>query len=328
MRWPLAFAPSHHVRSCRAPGRQAIGRKAEGVGNSPNDISGQIQNGNQQDDCLFDTDGDGAYDSRCFEWIIVRGPNSSVESVQFFFGKGNCNGEVDAGLAELNSMCLTLGTGGPQNNTGPIFFAGTDTIRIFVCDNSSGQVSLCDFCTVLPVELIKFDVAKSGNSSLVGWTTAMEINNDYFEILRAGADKIFTAIGRVEGVGNTNSVTDYIFVDRAPLQGINYYKLRQFDLDGRSEYSPMKSLAFNEHWLNVKVRPTIVETELYVEIETVDPSSEVSLIDLTGRIVVAEKVSREDFITRLDLGQLSSGTYVVQVKSGVQTYQERIVIIH
>jgi hypothetical protein len=97
---------------------------------------------------LFDANGDGSYDSRCFEWIFVRGPSSEAGSIQFAFGKGNCSGEVNAGLAQVNGMCIPLGTGGSQNTAGPIYFAGSDTIRIFVCDNSSGEMSLCDFCVL------------------------------------------------------------------------------------------------------------------------------------------------------------------------------------
>jgi hypothetical protein len=120
-------------------------------GGAPSHFVGTIENPNFQDDCLYDPDGDGIYESQCYEFIFIKGPNSIVNGMHFHFGKGvNCTGEIDAGVASTGGMCEFFGTGGSQSVTDTIYFVN-DTVRLYLCDNSSGNVSLCDFCLLQPL---------------------------------------------------------------------------------------------------------------------------------------------------------------------------------
>src|SRR5204863_239315 len=67
------------------------------------------------------------------------------------------------------------------------------------------------------------------------WTTASELNNDYFTLERSGNGIDFNGLGRITGAGNNNNYQDYYFEDISPLRGINYYRLSQTDFDGRHE---------------------------------------------------------------------------------------------
>jgi len=103
--------------------------------------------------------------------------------------------------------------------------------------------------TPLPVELSTFTAVQIGAAVLLKWTTETEINNFGFDIERftLSADrKAWAKIGFVEGNGNSNSPKDYSFTDNPPLGSKYYYRLKQIDSDGQSEYSNIISIDLNK----------------------------------------------------------------------------------
>lgn len=96
------------------------------------------------------------------------------------------------------------------------------------------------FGFAVPIELISFNASKKGNSSLLAWNTATEKNNDHFDILRSIDGHNFETIGTLKGAGNSSVLKHYEFIDQMPMQGLNYYRLRQVDNDGKTSYSEIK----------------------------------------------------------------------------------------
>ena len=91
--------------------------------------------------------------------------------------------------------------------------------------------------SVLPIELISFDCDTDDDIVNLKWTTASEINNDYFIIEHSTDGYEWNEIGEVEGAGNSTQVIDYNLTHKSPSDGINYYRLTQYDFDGKSESS-------------------------------------------------------------------------------------------
>ena len=106
--------------------------------------------------------------------------------------------------------------------------------------------------TPLPVELVSFSAQVDGEIVNLKWRTETEVNNYGFDIERAvnprANQQEWTAIGFIEGHGNSNSPKDYSFVD-SDLSGINiiYYRLKQIDNDGTYEYSHEVEVSFISH---------------------------------------------------------------------------------
>lgn len=96
----------------------------------------------------------------------------------------------------------------------------------------------------LPVELISFHAELVDDGVLLTWQTASEWNNDRFDVERSGADLKFQRIGQVQGAGTTLNYRQYAFTDPQPLNGPNYYRLRQIDFDGSSTFSPYVFVEF------------------------------------------------------------------------------------
>jgi hypothetical protein len=114
--------------------------------------------------------------------------------------------------------------------------AGTYTY--YVSDSLTPQVTcITDTFTLmvtspLAVSVIKFDAFLKGSKVLVQWTTAQEVNSDYFTVERSTNGLDYEMIMVIDGKGNSNTPTNYEFIDNNPLEGVSYYRLVATDKDG------------------------------------------------------------------------------------------------
>ncbi|WP_375437819.1 T9SS type A sorting domain-containing protein [uncultured Hymenobacter sp.] len=91
----------------------------------------------------------------------------------------------------------------------------------------------------LPVELKSFTATASVKGTQLQWTTASEKDNAAFEVQRGATAEQFQTIGRVSGKGTSSQSHSYEWVDKQPLSGLSYYRLRQLDYDGTESFSPV-----------------------------------------------------------------------------------------
>ncbi|WP_436516632.1 T9SS type A sorting domain-containing protein [Ekhidna sp. To15] len=166
----------------------------------------------------------------------------------------------------------------------------------------------------LPVELISFKVVLKNQKAELTWVTAQEINNDYFSIEYSNDGLSFSSIGNVEGNGTISSVSNYSFTHNNPKSGFNYYRLKQVDYDGQSEYSEIKRIslgAFEDVSISVYPNPADEYATLIVN-EGIATSIE--LLTLSGTILQSirfeEGVSSHEF----DISGLKGGMYLIRVK--------------
>lgn len=87
----------------------------------------------------------------------------------------------------------------------------------------------------LPIELMSFSASKVGAYVQLDWSTATEINNDYFTVERLVVGENFENILTEQGEGNSSRRLDYSRYDESPQVGYNYYRLSQTDVNGVSE---------------------------------------------------------------------------------------------
>lgn len=99
--------------------------------------------------------------------------------------------------------------------------------------------------STLPIELLEFTVAPSGNQVIAQWVTATEQNNNYFEVERTTDGLTFKSIGLINGFGNSSSPHSYEMKDTTPVSGVAYYRLKQVDFNGEYSYSPFVTVSFH-----------------------------------------------------------------------------------
>ncbi len=142
----------------------------------------------------------------------------------------------------------TLPAGGVAGNFEPPLLVNTGDQYIICFSNYSSSTTTVplDFggtavvgCSelVLPVELISFVAAEKNGMAELQWTTATESNNDYFEIQHQDELGNWNTVGIADGMGTTQTQTNYSFLHRMPHPGLNYYRLRQVDFNGVFAFS-------------------------------------------------------------------------------------------
>ncbi len=143
----------------------------------------------------------------------------------------------------------------------------------------------------LPIELLNFNASPMKSTVLCKWTTATEINNEFFTVERSKDGKVFEELGKVNGAGNSNSQLNYSFIDKQPYSGLSYYRLKQTDFNGKYTYFNIVSVLFgSKNDYVIYPNPT---TSL-LNIHSNNVSSELTIYDVTGKEVYNITISGID----------------------------------
>jgi hypothetical protein len=186
---------------------------------------------------------------------------------------------------------------------------------------TNGNGGLCLFN--LPVELIAFEAEAFGaNISKLSWTTASEIDNDFFEIERSSNNADFVPVGTVAGSGTTNAIHYYHWSDQVPSLGTFYYRIKQVDFDGESDYSWTESVTFTaQSPLTLYPNPAAD----WVTIRTqLDDEGDIRIYDQIGRTVYSSPLQSSS--NQIDIHLMTRGLYTVVVSSGRFVATETLVI--
>ncbi|MEL6846731.1 MAG: T9SS type A sorting domain-containing protein, partial [Bacteroidota bacterium] len=165
-----------------------------------------------------------------------------------------------------------------------------------------------------PVEWVGFDGRLSGETVVLNWSTASELNNDYFEIERSTDGASFQTLASVAGTGTTAEQQDYKFVDFSPVNGENYYRLKQVDLDGQFAYSAIIRLQVEPNKFRYSVYPNPSSDFLHIS-STEKEITRIEMLDLNGRSISVPQVQSDLYEWTLEVADLQPGTYLVRVET-------------
>ena len=172
---------------------------------------------------------------------------------------------------------------------------------------------------VLSIKLANFTIKPEGKQVKIEWTTTFEENNDRFDIERSNNGRIWASIATVKGNGSTADAHTYSVFDNSPLKGTNYYRIKQYDLDGKVFISEVKSLKmFIENGGLLKAYPNPAKEVIKFVLSASSASDVVAiLINNDGKIVHSETIENIEANVNYTLHikqQLSPGTYILQLK--------------
>ena len=170
---------------------------------------------------------------------------------------------------------------------------------------------------VLPIELLSFTGKSIGSSNLLEWKTTTEINNDYFTLERSSNATHFSELGTIPGAGNSNTMLYYNFTDENPLNGVNYYRLKQTDFDGRFSYSNIVALSNKTTAFSIW---NSAET-LFIKGDNENSTSSLKIYNLLGELVL-EKYFQENIT--INTTDFSSGIYLVKIQSNENLITQKV----
>ncbi len=203
-------------------------------------------------------------------------------------------------------------------NTAPVDFDFT---------GSSGPV-------VMPIQLLSMDAEIRGENIVLTWSTASEVNNDFFTIERHQNEGKVEMLASLPGAGNALTGNNYSFVDNHPLSGTSYYRLKQTDYDGHTTQFDPIAVKYSKYMrTNIRVYPNPVhaDQQIQVELQGFEDQKEVLVVLLNQYgVEVFSKVviQRGDAIlTAIDPKQkLAPGLYFVTGSNENNIYKQKLVI--
>jgi hypothetical protein len=186
----------------------------------------------------------------------------------------------------------------------------------------------------LPVELINFTATAINNEYIhLDWATALEINNDGFELQRSTDAQNWTNIAWINGNDNSTTTKFYSHNDMQVAQNITYYyRLKQIDNDGQFEYSNIvnatltgSNSSFNV--LEFVPNPTVDMTTLLIS-SGVSQDIKVVIYNSIGQEVQTGNHTLTVGMNQItfDVNLLAAGTYMATVNSGNEVRTKRLVI--
>jgi hypothetical protein len=170
---------------------------------------------------------------------------------------------------------------------------------------NSGEVSL-EYTNPMPVTLIRFTAKKQDSGVKLDWLTSDETNNQGFEVERRIDSGMWEKVGFVDGSGTTKENNAYSFLDFNPSPGMNYYRLRQMDFDGKVELSRIVGVKMDNGIL-LKIYPNPTTGIINIE----GAHSNIRILDILGRPVMNGMIINQ----KIDVSHLPGGFYILSVSS-------------
>ncbi len=215
-------------------------------------------------------------------------------------------------------------------------------IRITISDGTEGgcgndfavddfKFAQCPEGGPTPVTFVDVTAKQKGAGVSIDWSTSQEINNNYFEVERSGdGNSGWQTAGHVPGAGNSQVAHQYNAFDANPLSGVNYYRIKQVDRDGKSSYSKTVSLRVENAGSRVSVVANPFHGNLKIQFSGVAQQVQARLIDITGKQVARESwnVSNGESTQQFsNLSNLQNGIYILSVlnKNGEILFNGKVI---
>ncbi|MEM8584653.1 MAG: LamG-like jellyroll fold domain-containing protein, partial [Bacteroidota bacterium] len=165
--------------------------------------------------------------------------------------------------------------------------------------NLDGE-SLIPICSALPVDWLGVDVEVVEDNIALRWQTGEERNSSHFEVERRENGTDFVAIGRIDASGQSSEIISYDYLDRAVMPGrIYYYRVKQVDLDGQIDYSPIVSARLQALIAGpISLNPNPSSGSVYVssedeELDTIELRLYTSDGQLIGQYFIGDEINRQ-----------------------------------
>jgi hypothetical protein len=184
------------------------------------------------------------------------------------------------------------------------------------------KFSFCPQGKVTPVTFLDLDAHQQGSGIAINWKTSQELNSDYFEVQRsADGNLAWSSIAKIAAAGNSQVIKAYSSFDASPVSGVNYYRVKQFDKDGKFKYSKIVSVKISTEKTAASVKINPFQNRLSVNfISPVEQVVTARLIDITGKQVGMQKWTISNGSSSKDfenVAALQKGIYIISVTNAL-----------
>ncbi len=216
-----------------------------------------------------------------------------------------------AGIAFDPSGNIYMGT------TGTLYLLQTNytltKIGSFSVGGVCGDLTSCSYpYAILPVSWESFSVTSQDNKSVaVSWSVSQQVNNSGYYVEHSIDGANWDKLGFVAGKGSNGQTVQYSFSDNSPADGQNYYRICQVDLDGKENYSEIKTVNINNSSntvLNIWPNPA----RDAIKIQNNSSYTIARIYSQSGSLVNETRLQAGT--NTINVSSLTFGAYIVNVK--------------
>ena len=210
---------------------------------------------------------------------------------------------------------------------------GPNTYTCQVTD-ACGTVRTATFTITCPlaINLSSFEVENSGDDVAINWATSFEKENNHFILLRAGSDLKFEEITQVLSQGDSEDAQFYSFVDRNPVEGINYYQLAMVDINNEIKLSDIRSIEKQGSSKPISISPNPNNGNFSIRVLIPESGDYLVSITSTEGKVVSQQVypfKKGSHTKPFNKLNMQKGSYIARIQSksgGKFTLEEKLAV--
>jgi hypothetical protein len=211
-------------------------------------------------------------------------------------------------LADYNSGSWNYGysdTAASGSNPYTVARAGFNSVSFFAISSFDA----------LPVTWLTLTGKNENHNNYIQWSTASEINNSYFVIEVSANGNNFSEIGRINASTTPGYIHEYNFVHYNVNTIVNFYRIKQVDLDRKFSYSKiikLSSAAYSSNNISILMNPVKNNPVMAIQL-TQGTVGTIIITDAAGRIVYKEKENLQAGNNIIEVNSFNQPTGVYRV---------------
>lgn len=259
---------------------------------------------------IIDTDGDGQLSDE-----DSTGVNTGTQGV---FAMGEIVGDPNASPPTQNNSYGLKGQWNELTETGQFSYDFSDCDIFSIGFRTNGGT--------VPVDWAYFNASKLGDKVELNWGTASEENNDFFIVEKSNNLETWTELEIIEGAGTSLKPLHYLSMDENPALGVNYYRVKQIDFDGTSNYSKVVAIDFNSDYQlgNSSIYPNPANKEFTVNLPFNHGKIDIDVFDLSGKMVLSKRIDGQQ--NAINISTFDKGVYLVKLKKNGFVKQHKLIV--
>lgn len=177
----------------------------------------------------------------------------------------------------------------------------------------------------LPLDFLSFEGAASTGQINLKWVTTNEVNVSHFEVEYSATGSNFRSIGVLDAVNQKETVNTYAFTHGNPLNGFNFYRVKEVDYDGKSGYTGILNITMEVQAITWSIYPNPTSDYFRIQSNVLIPDAELVVIDVQGREVYRGEETLGSNSVEVDIRELSAGAYYLFIRLPDRTESFRII---
>lgn len=193
----------------------------------------------------------------------------------------------------------------------------------------SGVIARYSLCGCHPptVKPTEFKAVPQQRTIVLQWQIPSDVALAGFTIERGGDSATFSPIGYVAAAENGNLQLTYSTIDKDPLPGINFYRIKIVDKEGKVSFSNIISVTMNDaRVITLNVFPNPAKATIYINKKGVSEKATIRITDGNGRTLKEVRMFlNSNTAMPIYINSLPKGLYMMQIHTATEVETRRFI---